>query len=55
LNLHLENNFKFPSRNSEEPKLFAVSWESLNYNRGDYILKVDKPELREAEGLDKEV
>jgi len=22
-------------------KLFAVPWESLKYNRGDYILKVD--------------
>jgi len=55
LNLHLENNFKLPTRNREEPKLFAVSSESLNYNRGDYILKVDKSVLKEAEDLDEEV
>jgi len=36
-------------------KLFAVLWESLKYNLGNYILKVDKSVLKEAEDLDEEV
>jgi len=36
-------------------KLFAVPWESFKYNLGDYILKVDKSVLREAEDLEEEV
>ncbi len=35
-------------------KLFAIPWESLEYNRGDYILKLDKSVLEKAEGLDEE-
>ena len=33
-------------------KLFAVPWEALEENRGDYILRVDKGALEAAEGLD---
>jgi sporulation protein YlmC with PRC-barrel domain len=36
-------------------KLLAVPWESLKYNRGDYLLKVDKSVLDKAEGLDEGV
>lgn len=35
-------------------KLFAIPWESLEYNRGDYIFRVDKSILEKAEGLDEE-
>ena len=35
-------------------KLFAIPWESLEYNRSDYILRIDKSILEKAEGLDKE-
>lgn len=33
-------------------KLFAVPWESLEFNRGDYILKLDKSVFEKAEGID---
>jgi sporulation protein YlmC with PRC-barrel domain len=36
-------------------KLFAVPWESLKYNRGDYILNLDKSVFKNAEGLDEGV
>jgi sporulation protein YlmC with PRC-barrel domain len=35
-------------------KLFAIPWESLEYNRGDYILRLDKSILEKAEGFDEE-
>lgn len=35
-------------------KLFAIPWESLERNRDDYILKVDKSVLENAKGFDKE-
>lgn len=35
-------------------KLFAIPWESLEYNRGDYILRLDKSILKKAEGFDEE-
>jgi sporulation protein YlmC with PRC-barrel domain len=35
-------------------KLFAIPWESLEFNRGDYILKLDKSVLEKAEGFDEE-
>jgi hypothetical protein len=34
-------------------KLFAIPWESLEPNRGEYILRVDKSVLENAEGFDK--
>lgn len=33
-------------------KLFAIPWGSLEFNRGDYILRVDKSVFNKAEGLD---
>jgi sporulation protein YlmC with PRC-barrel domain len=33
-------------------KLFAVPWESLEHNRDEYILRVDKSVFEKAEGLD---
>ena len=33
-------------------KLFAVPWESLEHNRDDYILRVDKAVFDNADGLD---
>ena len=33
-------------------KLFAVPWESLEHNRDDYILRVDKSVFENADGLD---
>lgn len=36
-------------------KLFAVPWEALEENRGDYILRVDKGAFEESEGLDDDV
>ena len=36
-------------------KLFAVPWEVLEENRGDYILRVDKGALEAAEGLNEDV
>ena len=35
-------------------KLFAIPWESLERNRDDYILRVDKSVLENAKGFDKE-
>ena len=35
-------------------KLFAITWEVLESNRYDYILKIDKSVLEKAEGFDKE-
>ena len=35
-------------------KLFAIPWESLEYNRGDYILRLDKSVLEKADGFDEE-
>lgn len=35
-------------------KLFAVPWESLERNRDDYILRVDKSVLEKSEGFEKE-
>ncbi len=35
-------------------KLFAVPWDSLKYNRGDYLLKVDKAVFDKAVGLDED-
>jgi sporulation protein YlmC with PRC-barrel domain len=35
-------------------KLFAIPWESLERNRDDYILRVDKTVLENAKGFDKE-
>jgi len=35
-------------------KKFAISWESLERNRDDYILRVDKSVLEKSEGFDKE-
>jgi len=35
-------------------KLFAIPWESLERNRDDYILRVDKSILENAKGFDKE-
>ena len=35
-------------------KLFAIPWESLERNRDDYILRVDKSVLEKAKGFDKE-
>ena len=35
-------------------KLFAIPWESLECNRDDYILRVDKSVLENAKGFDKE-
>jgi sporulation protein YlmC with PRC-barrel domain len=35
-------------------KLFAIPWESLERNRDDYILRVDKSILENAKGYDKE-
>src|SRR5208283_5501091 len=35
-------------------KLFAIPWESLEYNRGDYILRLDKSILEKADGFDEE-
>jgi sporulation protein YlmC with PRC-barrel domain len=35
-------------------KLFAIPWESFEYNRGDYILRLDKSILEKAEGFDEE-
>jgi sporulation protein YlmC with PRC-barrel domain len=35
-------------------KLFAIPWESLERNRDDYILRVDKSILEKAEGLDED-
>jgi len=35
-------------------KLFAIPWESLEYNRGDYILRLDKSILEKAEGFNEE-
>ena len=36
-------------------KLFAIPWEALEENRGDYILRVDKGALEAAEGLNEDV
>jgi sporulation protein YlmC with PRC-barrel domain len=36
-------------------KLFAVPWEALEENRGNYILRVDKGVLEAAEGLNEDV
>jgi sporulation protein YlmC with PRC-barrel domain len=36
-------------------KLFAVPWEALEENRGDYILRIDKEALEAAEGLNEDV
>ena len=33
-------------------KLFAVPWESLEHNRDEYFLRVDKSVFDKAEGLD---
>ena len=35
-------------------KLFAIPWESLERNRDDYILRVDKSVFEGSEGYDKE-
>ena len=35
-------------------KLFAIPWESLERNRDDYILRVDKSVLENTKGFDKE-
>ena len=35
-------------------KLFAIPWKSLEHNRDDYILRVDKSVLENAKGFDKE-
>jgi sporulation protein YlmC with PRC-barrel domain len=35
-------------------KSFAIPWESLERNRDDYILRVDKSVLENAKGFDKE-
>ncbi len=35
-------------------KLFAIPWDSFEYNRGDYILRLDKSILEKAEGFDEE-
>ncbi len=32
-------------------KLFAIPWESLEYNRKEYILKLDKSIFEKAEGM----
>jgi sporulation protein YlmC with PRC-barrel domain len=44
----------FGSWLSTNKKLFAVPWDSLKYNRGDYLLKVDKAVFEKAEGLDED-
>jgi sporulation protein YlmC with PRC-barrel domain len=36
-------------------KLFAVPWEALEENRGDYLLRVEKGAFEAAEGLDDDV
>ncbi len=36
-------------------KLFAVPWEVLEENRGDYLLRIEKGALEAAEGLDDDV
>jgi sporulation protein YlmC with PRC-barrel domain len=35
-------------------KLFAIPWEVLELNRGEYILRIDKSVLEKMEGFDKE-
>ena len=35
-------------------KLFAIPWEALESNRGEYILRVDKSVLEKIGGFDKE-
>jgi hypothetical protein len=35
-------------------KLFAIPWESLEYNLGDYILMLDESVLKKAGGFDEE-
>ncbi len=35
-------------------KLFAIPWEILELNRGEYILRIDKSVLEKMEGFDKE-
>jgi sporulation protein YlmC with PRC-barrel domain len=35
-------------------KKFAIPWESLERNRDDYILRVDKSVLEKSEGFEKE-
>jgi len=35
-------------------KLFAIPWEALESNRGEYLLRVDKSVLEKTGGFDKE-
>ena len=35
-------------------KLFAIPWEVMELNRGEYILRIDKSVLEKMEGFDKE-
>jgi sporulation protein YlmC with PRC-barrel domain len=36
-------------------KMFSIPWESLKFNRGDYILNLDRSVFEKAEGLDEDV